>query len=154
MKTPFLCLIVGAATLIPAPGEASEKVPYDEIVKTYDQNGDGKLDEREKAVAKEAMAARTPKGAARPALTERRGVAPAGKRHEIREKMLEEFDRNGDGRLDEPERAAFVSASRAKAEGNRKVMRRFDKNRDGKLSDSEWAAVRTRLGETLKKRSN
>jgi hypothetical protein len=46
MKTPFLSLLLGAATLIHAGARAAdEAAPYDDIVKKYDRNGDGRLDE-------------------------------------------------------------------------------------------------------------
>jgi len=228
MKTPFLILLLGAATLIHATGVAAEPNPYDEIVKKYDRNGDGLLDEEEKVAAKEAMSMQPqgrPKagGPAAAALRDRmanadpeqrakmlenvrarieespgqlrrfdkngdgrlddgewaearaqfeqreKAVAKAGpapttsapkpgkapkaaKAAEIRGKVVNEFDKNGDGRIDETERAAMAQANRARAEANPRILRRFDKDRDGKLNDSEWAAARAQVGEFLEAR--
>lgn len=217
MKTPFLSLLLGAATLIPAAGLAAEKDPYDEIVKTYDRNGDGKLDEDEKVAAKEAMAMQGQKGPARKALEERvakanpeqrakmlenlrarieespgqlrrfdknsngkldddewataraqfeqrekdaakKAAAARGKEGaklaEVRGKMLQEFDQNGDGQLDEAERTAMAAANRARAEANPRLLRRFDQDGDGKLNDREWESARTQIGELLENRKN
>lgn len=217
MKTPFLSLLLGAATLIPAAGLAAEKDPYDEIVKTYDRNGDGKLDEDEKVAAKEAMAMQGQKGPARKALEERvakanpeqrakmlenlrarieespgqlrrfdknsngkldddewataraqfeqrekdaakKAAASRGKEGaklaEVRGKMLQEFDQNGDGQLDEAERTAMAAANRARAEANPRLLRRFDQDGDGKLNDREWESARTQIGELLENRKN
>jgi len=206
MKTPFLSLLLGAATLIPAAGLAAEKDPYDEIVKTYDRNGDGKLDEDEKMAAKEAMAMQGQKGPARKALEERVAKAnpeqrakmlenlrarieespgqlrrfdknsngkldddewataraqfeknaakkatakgkEGAKLAEVRGKMLQEFDQNGDGQLDEAERTAMAAA-------NPRLLRRFDQDGDGKLNDREWESARTQIGELLENRKN
>lgn len=225
MKTPFLSLLLGAATLIHAAGVADEPDPYDEIVKKYDRNGDGLLDEKEKVAAKEAMSmqaqsgskARGPAaaalrersanadpaqrakmlenlrarmaespsqlrrfdkngngklddnewadaraqfeqrekaagkgGAAATKATPKPGKAPqAAKADEVRGKIMRDFDKNGDGRLDETERTAMAQANRTRAEANPRILRRFDKDGDGKLNDSEWAAARAQLGEFL-----
>ena len=213
MKTPFLSLLLGAATLIPAAGLAAEKDPYDEIVKTYDRNGDGKLDEDEKVAAKEAVAMQGQKGPARKALEERVAKAnpeqrakmlenlrarieespgqlrrfdknsngkldddewataraqfeknaakkatakgkEGAKLAEVRGKMLQEFDQNGDGQLDEAERTAMAAANRARAEANPRLLRRFDQDGDGKLNDREWESARTQIGELLENRKN
>ncbi len=126
MKTPFLSLLLGAATLIHAAGVAAEPNPYDDIVKKYDRNGDGLLDEEEKVAAKEAMSMQAqgrPKGGgpAAAALRERAANADPGQRA----KMLENL--------------------RARIEQAPGQLRRFDKNGDGKLDDSEWAEARAQF---------
>lgn len=64
-----------------------------ELVKRFDKNGDGELDETEKAEAHTFIDARR---------AERRG-----RMEERRKEMRERFDANGDGELDEEERAAL-----------------------------------------------
>lgn len=228
MKTPFLSLLLGAATLIHAAGVAAEPNPYDEIVKKYDRNGDGLLDEEEKLAAKEAMSMQAqagPKarGPAAAALRERAAnadpaqrakmlenlrarieespgqlrrfdkngngklddsewaearaqfeqrekaaaktgaaeakdtpkpgkAAKTGKAGEVRGRIMQDFDKNGDGTLDETERSAMAQVNRARAEANPRILRRFDKDRDGKLNDSEWAAARAQVSEFLEAR--
>jgi hypothetical protein len=66
----------------------------EELMKQYDKNGDGELDESER----EAM---------RTALTARFGGQGRGGQRMDREEMLKRFDKNGDGELDESERAAM-----------------------------------------------
>ncbi len=224
MKTPFLSLLLGAATLIHAGARAADETqPYDDIVRKYDRNGDGRLDEEEKVAAKEAMAMQARQAGPGGALRERvakadpeqrakmlenlrarieespgqlrrfdkngngklddaewavaraqfeqrekaaakdRAAAPAApgpkagaklppRAAELRGKVLNEHDRDGDGRLDEAERAAMAAANRAKAEQNPRILRRFDKNRDGKLDDAEWAVARQQVGDLLEAR--
>jgi len=60
-------------------------------------------------------------------------------------KFMERFDQNGDGKLDEAERAKAHEAREKKAgltgahgdEMRKKAMERFDANKDGKLDDQE-----------------
>jgi Ca2+-binding EF-hand superfamily protein len=57
-------------------------------------------------------------------------------REQARKKLLERFDKDGDGALNINERKA------AEAEREAKLLERFDADGDGKLSDSERAAAR------------
>ena len=50
--------------------------------------------------------------------------------------MIKQFDQNGDGRLDDTERAAARAAHRGE------FLKRFDRDGDGQLNDSEKAAAR------------
>lgn len=105
-----------------------------EILKRFDKNGDGKLDEDEKTAAKAFMEKhRGEKG-------DGGGPNP---------EMLKRFDTNGDGRLDEDEKMA------AKAEmekhHNGEMLKRFDKNHDGKLDDKERQAME-KMKDEMKKR--
>jgi len=66
------------------------------------------------------------------------GTAP-----EAREKILERFDTNRDGRLDEEERAAMRKAlAEGQAAFRARLMERFDLNHDGKLDPAERVAAR------------
>jgi HlyD family secretion protein len=87
---------------------------------------------------------------------------PAGARGETdrmsREEMLKEFDKDGDGKLNETEREAmrvamatrFASPGDGRGGGQRvspeEMLKRFDKNGDGELDDQERAAMREALG--------
>ena len=142
-----------------------------EILKKFDKNGDGKLDETERAAMR---AAAKEKAQARKAQLERRKA-----------QLIKEFDKNGDGKLDESERAAARSAVKARRtpsaqspqsaqeihkkirdlqaqikteeeklhklsqeskqlrqERRAAVLKKFDKNGDGKLDETERAAMR------------
>lgn len=74
---------------------------------------------------------------------------------------MKQFDKNGDGELDETERTAMreTMAARFGAQGGQgrqggqgggfnreEMMKRFDKNGDGELDESERAAMRAEFG--------
>lgn len=114
----------------------------DQILKKFDKNGDGRIDEDERADAQEMMLKeRTDKQAAKAAVT---GEDPA----QLRARLLERFDTNKDGRLSEEERAAAQkfaedrAANPAVAALRAEFMQRFDLNKNGKLDPDETAAVR------------
>ena len=70
------------------------------MVKQFDKNGDGQLDETESAALREALSQRFGQAG--------RG-GPGGNRGQMpnREEMLKRFDKNGDGEIDEQEREAM-----------------------------------------------
>jgi len=62
---------------------------------------------------------------------------------ELRKKLLEKFDKDGDGKLSEEERAAAKAAFQEKhPDAKEKVLAHFDKDGDGKLSEEERAAAK------------
>ena len=107
-----------------------------DILKRFDKNGDGKLDEDEKAAAKEYNREET---------AGRQGKA----REKLGKKALEKFDKNGDGKLDEAERAEAAKA----IENDPRLVRRFDKDGDGKLNDAEKAEAREAFSKIRDKRA-
>jgi HlyD family secretion protein len=72
----------------------------------------------------------------------------------IPEEMMKEFDKNGDGELDDTEREALRTAMVARFRtpgggqrmGREEMLKRFDKNGDGELDESERATMRETLG--------
>ena len=58
---------------------------------------------------------------------------------QFREKLLEKFDTNHDGKLDDTEKAAMKEALKAK------ILAKFDTNHDGKLDDTEKAAMKAAI---------
>ena len=115
-----LFLVAGRAEAPKAPPAMVMDSNQAELLRRYDTNHDGKLDEDELAVAHEAMLKQDFNGPA---------SARGGK---FRAAMVKRFDRNGDGQLDENERAEMRKA----------LLARFDKNGDGRLDDTERAAMR------------
>ena len=96
-----------------------------ELLKRYDKNGDGRIDDDERADAQEAM------------LKERvdRQMAQfqSGNAEQFRARILERFDKNKDGKLDDEERAEAEKFGELRDE----LLRRFDKNGSGKLEPEE-----------------
>jgi hypothetical protein len=56
--------------------------------------------------------------------------------------MLEKFDANKDGNLDDNEREAMKAQHKAHRE---EMLQRFDTDKDGELSDSERDAMRNEM---------
>jgi hypothetical protein len=67
---------------------------------------------------------------------------------------MKQFDKNGDGELDEQEREAMRTAMAVRGGGRgggprmsrEEMLKRFDKNGDGELDDEERAAMRESQG--------
>jgi hypothetical protein len=116
-------------------GSAKSARRADEILKRYDKNGDGRLDDDERADAKEIM------------MTEQverqmaRATALPGGLEQFRAEALQLFDKNRDGRLDEDERNAAQKFA-AEAED---LKKHFDRNGDGVLDADERARTETFL---------
>lgn len=63
-----------------------------------------------------------------------------------RETVIQKFDKNGDGVLDDAERADMRAAFAAKRAAHRQAMLdKYDTNKDGKLEPAERAAMRNDL---------
>ena len=121
-----------------APGAmAKDSKRAQETLKRYDKNGDGRIDDDERADAQEAMMKER---------MERQGQLGVGAPEALRARVLEMFDRNRDGRLDEGERAALQKFAEQSTPGANpalrgELMQRFDRNRDGKIDESESAPM-------------
>ncbi|BCX48468.1 hypothetical protein HAHE_23760 [Haloferula helveola] len=73
------------------------------------------------------------------------GDKPKGPRgdRQLPPQILEKFDKDGDGKLNEEERKAAMEARKGQAEARRKEMlEKYDKDGDGKLSEEEREAVK------------
>jgi Ca2+-binding EF-hand superfamily protein len=145
----FLALgLPGQETMMgenPGQTEARETVPSEakaparqlsraeEVLKRFDKNRDGKLDEDERADAHEVMLQeQTAKSA--------KAVSPGGPRGfgPFQATALELFDRNRDQQLDAAERLRASAFLQQHDEALRQVtLTRFDKNTDGRLDETE-----------------
>ncbi len=99
MKPASLSLTLLAATLFTTPlaqadAAADREARRRETLAKYDKNGDGRIDDAERAAGREAM----------------RSGDGGTKREERKNLLVEHFDKNGDGRLDDAERAAAREA--------------------------------------------
>jgi len=93
------------------------------------------------------------------ALAEDEKKGERGKKGDMKAKILEKFDTNKDGQLDETEKAALKKAMaerRANGEGKgkskkgdmrKKIMEKFDTNGDGQLDETEKAALKKAMAE-------
>ena len=83
-------------------------------------------------------------------------AAPEGKPDAAARKaaMLKKFDKDGDGKLSEEEKAAMkAEMQKRRGEGGKgpdaarraEMMKKFDKDGDGKLSEEERAAMRAEM---------
>lgn len=110
-----------------------------EVLKRFDKNADGKLDDDERADAQEVMMKER---------VEKQIVAnsPAAL-DTVRTRLYEKFDQNKDGKLDPEERATAAKAveerlaNETSGPARAQLFRRFDRNADGKLGAEESLAV-------------
>ncbi len=69
---------------------------------------------------------------------------PCGHKGDMHKRMLEKFDANKDGQLDDQEKAAMKAEFDARhAERKAKFMEKFATNKDGQLDEQEKAAVKS-----------
>lgn len=143
-----------AATGTPGPGPGPQgtgaggrgRSGFSDMLKRFDANGDGNLDDTERA----AMRAEFEKmragggGPGGPGGFGGRGFGPPGgfggndpERQARFAETMKKYDANGDGNLDETERGAmFAAFTQQRAE----MMKKYDTNGDGNLDDAERQA--------------
>src|SRR5205814_1630175 len=91
------------------------------------------------------------------------GEAGEGAKARSREAMIKRFDKNGDGKLSEDEKAEAqkeLKAKRGAGKGERRpaggkmaeILKKFDTDGDGKLSDEEKAAAKGEFAEKRKEK--
>ncbi len=117
-----------------------------ELLRRFDKNHDGKLDDEEKAAAHEAMQAELENDAARS-----RAGAPVADGTSFRElprgipvRVAQAFDKNHDGKLDAEELAAarkYLAQTGITAALQAEALRRFDADGDGRLDADERRAL-------------
>jgi len=133
---------------------------FEQFKKRFDLDGDGKLNAQEQAAAMAAFQKARANGVA-PGT----GALPAGgfdlpagsdgTKPRSRDAMIKRFDKNGDGKLDDEEKAEAQKALKAR-KGEAKpsklteAMKKFDADGDGKLSDEEKAEAKKELAEKRK----
>ena len=143
MKTSPVSLLIWTAALLAVPAlaqnemkptmtkDGSLKQNYKEFIKKWDLNGDGRLDEDEKAAAHAEM--------------RKEGVAGVTADAERRKQILKRFDKDGDGQLNDAERAEAEKAREMLARNGgpdrfrERALKRFDHDGDGRLNEAEQA---------------
>lgn len=108
----------------------------EEVIKKFDKDGDGKLNEDEQKEARKSMQEEFAKR---------------------REEMTKKFDKDGDGKLNDEEREAARKEFGGRGPGGRgpggpggasreELLKKFDTDKDGKLSETEREALRKEMG--------
>jgi Ca2+-binding EF-hand superfamily protein len=95
------------------PERRGQRQVPEAMLKEFDKDGDGKLNDDERTAMREAMRARF---------------------EEARKKEIAEFDKDKDGKLNEEERKAANEAREAKRKA---LVEKYDADKDGKLSREE-----------------
>lgn len=141
-----------------------------ELIRQFDQDGDGVLNETERQAAREAALQGRPQrptaqtaersAAARAELAKRtqlttgsNAAAATASRPAIdRQAVLKEFDKDGDGQLSDSEREAAMQAMRKRLRSTDQrtqtntarddILKRFDTNSDGQIDEAERTAAR------------
>ena len=114
------------------PGSKEGRPSREEIIKKFDKDGDGKLNDEEKAELRKKMAERSGGG---------RKLPPF---------LMKKFDKDGDGKLSDEEKAEARKAMEAR---RKEMIGKFDKDGDGKLNEEERKAAmaaRPKQGEGAK----
>lgn len=136
-----LFLLLASGTLEAAQPKMKADTPAakaarkaDELLKRFDKNGDGRLDDDERADAKDVMM--------QDQLDRQmaRINASQGGGERFRAQALALFDANKDGRLDDDERAEaqkFAEARQDPLSARDELTKRFDRNKDGSLDAEE-----------------
>jgi len=136
-----LFLLLASGTLEAAQPKMKADTPAakaarkaDELLKRFDKNGDGRLDDDERADAKDVMM--------QDQLDRQmaRINASQGGGERFRAQALALFDANKDGRLDDDERAEaqkFAEARQDPMSARDELTKRFDRNKDGSLDAEE-----------------
>ena len=111
------------------PGYKESRPSREEIIKKFDKDGDGKLNDEEKAELRKKMAVRSGGG---------RKLPPF---------LMKKFDKDANGKLSDEEKAEARKAMEAR---RKEMIGKFDKDGDGKLNEEERKvamASRPRPGE-------
>lgn len=102
-------------------GKGQREMP-EHVIKKFDKDGDGKLNEEERQAAREA----------------RKEMQKAG-----RAKMLKRFDKDGDGKLsDEERKTARETMQKERKEMHEALLKKFDANGNGTIDKDEREGIR------------
>lgn len=155
MKKAILILTIAAAATFawaqerPGPGgpkkdeglfAGMDPATRIQLMKQFDKDGDGRLNEEERAAAREAIKNKSA------------DLEQLKKNHA--KDIIKKFDVDGDGKLDQEELSAFLDEQRKLFNKQRRSMgprrnfkpskemlAKFDKNGDGKIDDTERRAM-------------
>jgi len=160
-QTAILACLVGFAAWANAADEPKkERKPVDRqaLIKKYDKDGDGKLNEEEKKNAfkeigkgvrelpnREELLKKydaNKNGQLDPEEKEKARKELGARAGKSREELLKKFDKDGDGKLSDAEREAARKDGRKGASVSPDVLKKYDADKDGKLSREEMRKAR------------
>lgn len=142
----------------PADRSAQLEKRRQELLKRFDLNGDGRLDDKEKAAMKEAMKQEPVLHGEGDigSLSAAPGEPGPGDNRFVKE-LLKRFDKDGDGKLDEAELTELIKSRGTGGPGapggwrREQMLKMFDKNGDSRLDDAERAAAEKFRAEQIKR---
>jgi len=139
VATAVVSFGIGQPALQAQAKPQAQRPNFQELIKRFDRDGDGRLNEQERRLAQEEMRKRGPQtNANRPS----------------REEIIKRFDVNKNGRLDPPEQARMREQMRLRQQGKpqprpdqprpagteanrQRLLQRFDANGNGQLDPDE-----------------
>jgi Ca2+-binding EF-hand superfamily protein len=144
----ILCLSAAPDGKKKSAGEGKGFSSREEMMKKFDKDGDGKLNEEERAAVREEMKGRKDEllkkfdadGDGKLSDAEREKIRKQlpGKGRKLPPPILAKFDKDGDGELNDEERAVAKKAWEARKE---EALEKFDADGDGKLNPQERRAA-------------
>jgi len=126
MKNPAILTVLLLSLPFAVAGgqqDGGKRQPSPEIMKKYDVDGDGRLNDSE-----------------RDALRAERRV-----RHKPPAELIEKYDADGDGQLNDSERDALRAEKRARHKPPAELIEKYDMDGDGRLNDSERDVLRAEM---------
>ena len=139
-----------------SPSAKHRKEWHKRMLKKYDANKDGKLDDAEKKAMKKAMKKARAKHSKK--AKDKPKTCPSGKAPkrahggDWHKRMLKKYDANKDGKLDEAEKkAAHKALAERREQWKKKALEKYDANKDGKLDEAERKVMRKAREARVKK---
>lgn len=150
-----LALCISASSLM-AQEDGEKKNDFrNKLLEKYDKDGDGKLNEAEREAARAEFSKQAPETKPQDAPTRNRaridGDRREGRRGGFnREEMearraefMKRYDKDGDGEINEEERAAMREEfEKRREEARAEMLKQYDKDGDGEMSEEERTAAR------------
>jgi Ca2+-binding EF-hand superfamily protein len=128
------------------PERKGERPSREDMMKKFDKDGDGQLNEAERKAAREAMQRRRGGAKGKRGDGKRGGKDGKGRRRgPSRADILKKFDKDGDGKLNEAEqKAAREHMKKQREKRFEEMFKKADKDGNGKISADEAKALGAR----------
>ncbi|MHC4606149.1 MAG: EF-hand domain-containing protein [Planctomycetota bacterium] len=137
--TVGVAFVLSAGNLLFAQDDDPDKNRRQQLKEKFDKNKDGKLDEEERAALKKFMEEHKKAGKQGPKAKPSAKGSCCERRKARWEKILEKFDKDGDGELNEEEKAALKAFQ--EEQRRKRILEKWDVNGDGELDEEEKQAM-------------